>query len=66
MKGFDVPDYDFKGVKGKICTIREVIILPLRITVVKGIMNLMAHSKCLNVALEPVVRYLEHIATARY
>ena len=28
LKGLNVSEYDLKGVKGKICTIREVIILP--------------------------------------
>ena len=65
MKGFDVPEYDLKGVKGKICTIGEVIILAFGTTVVKGIMNLMTLSKCLNVVVEHVMGYLEYIAMAR-
>ena len=64
VKGLDVPEYDLKGIKGKICTIREVVILLFRTTVVKGITNLMTYSKCLNV-VEPDTEYLEHIATAR-
>ena len=51
LDSLDIPKYDLKGVKGKISTIREVIILQFGITVVKGIMNLMTHSKCLNVLL---------------
>ena len=51
--------------KGKICTIREVIILPFGITVVKAITNLMTHSKNLNVVAEPVMGYSEHISMAR-
>ena len=34
VKGLNIPEYDFKGVKGKIHTIREVIILPFVTTVV--------------------------------
>ena len=45
--------------------IREVIILPFWSTVVKGIMNLMIHSKCLNVVAEPVLGYSEHNAITR-
>ena len=54
VKGLDVPEYDLKGVKGKICTIREAVIPPFGTTVVKGITNLMTYSKCLNVVVEPV------------
>ena len=49
MKGLDVPKYDLKGIKGKIYTIKEVVIPPFGTTVVKGIMNLMTHSKCFSV-----------------
>ena len=66
MKGLNTPKYDLKGVKGKIHTKREVIILPFGTTVVKGSTNLMTHSKCLNVAVEPVIGYLEHNAMARW
>ena len=34
-------------------------------TVVKGTVNLMTHSGCLNVVVEPVLRYSEHFAMAR-
>ena len=36
VKGLDIPDYNLKGVKGKIHTIREVMIPPFGITIVKG------------------------------
>ena len=35
------------------------------ITVVKGIVNLMTHSKHMNVVVKPVMEYLDHIAMAR-
>ena len=47
MKGLNVLEYDLKGVKGKICTIKEVRILPFVTTKVKGITNLMTNSKWL-------------------
>ena len=65
MKGLNIPEYNLKGVKGKICTIREVIILPFMSTVIKGITNVMTHSKCMNVVLKPVMGYSDHTATAR-
>ena len=34
VKGQNIPDYNLKGVKGKICTIREVVIQPFMTTVV--------------------------------
>ena len=34
-------------------------------TVVKGIMNLMTHSKCMNVVVKPVIGYLDHTAMDR-
>ena len=34
-------------------------------TVVKGIANLTTHPKCLNVVVEPVAGYSEHIAMTR-
>ena len=65
VKGLNDPEYDLKGVKGKIHTIREVIILAFMITVVKDITNLMTHSKCVNVVVEPVTGYLDDTAMAR-
>ena len=65
MKGLNIPRYDLEGVKGKICTIREVMILPFLTTVAKGIMNLTTHSKWLNVVVELVMGYSDHIAKAR-
>ena len=41
------------------------MIPPFGTTVVKVIANLTTHSKCLNVIIEPVTGYLEHIAMAR-
>ena len=65
VKGLNVPEYNVKVVKGIIHAIREVLIPPFMTTVVKGIMNLMTHSKCMNVDVEPVTGYLDHIAMAR-
>ena len=65
VKGLDIPKYDLEGVKGNIHTMREIVILPFGITVVKGIVNLTIHSKCLNVVVELVTGYSEHIAMAR-
>ena len=65
MKGLDIPKCNPEGIKGKIHTIREVIIPPFGTTVVKGITNLATHSKCFNVVVEPVMGYSEHFAMAR-
>ena len=51
--------------KRKIHIIREVVILPFGIKVVKGIANLTTHSKHLIVVVDPVPGYLEYNATAR-
>ena len=65
MKGLNIPEQDLKGVRHKICTMREVIIPPCVTTVVKGITNLTTHSKCMSVVVEPVMGYLDHVAMAR-
>ena len=65
MKGLNVSEYDLKRAKGKIYTIREVEIPPFMTTVVKGITNLITHSKCMNVLAKPVIGYADQIATAR-
>ena len=62
MNGLDSPEYDLKGVKGKIYTIKEVVIPPFGTTAVKGFMNLMTHSKCVIVVVELVTGYSEYIA----
>ena len=41
------------------------MIPPFGTTVVKGIANLITYSKCLNVVVESVTGYSEHIAMAR-
>ena len=51
--------------KGKIHTMREVVIPTLGTTVQKVMVNLTTHSKCLSVVAEPVTGYSEHIVTAR-
>ena len=52
VKGLNVSEYNPEGVKGKIHAIREVII-PLFVTnVVKGIVNLVTHSKCMDVVIK--------------
>ena len=57
MKSLHVAEYDLKGVKGRIHTIREVIILSFVITSVKATVNLITYSKCMNVVLKPVMGY---------
>ena len=64
-KGLDVPTYDLGGVNGKIYAIWRVVIPPFGTTVAKGIINLMTHSNCLNVFVEPVLGYSEHITMTR-
>ena len=44
---------------------REVVIPSFETTMVKGIANLMTHSKCVNVVGELVKGYSDHIAMAR-
>ena len=65
LKGLYVPKYNLERVKGKIFTMREVVIPPFGTTVVKGIANFTTHSKCLSVLLEAVAEYSEHITMAR-
>ena len=45
VKGLNIPEYDHEAVKGKIHTMKEVIILPFMTTIINGIVNLMTHSK---------------------
>ena len=59
VESLNIPKYDFEGVKGRICMMREVIILLFVTIVVKGIVNLMTHSKYMNVVVEPVTGYLD-------
>ena len=56
IKGLDIPEYDFEGVKGKIHAMREVKIPLFETTVV------VTHSKCLSVVVEPVAGYSAYIA----
>ena len=65
MRGLNIPEYDLDGVKDKICIIKKAVILPFMTTVVKGIANLKTHSKCMNVVIEPVAPYSDHVSTAR-
>ena len=64
VKGLDIPKYNLEGVKGKICTMRKVMIPLFETTIVEGIVNLRTHSKCLSV-VESVAGYSEHISMAR-
>ena len=59
------PEYDFGGKKGRICTMRKVMIPPLGTTGAKGMVNLTTHSIYLSVVVEPVMGYSEHIVMAR-
>ena len=64
-EGINVPEYDLKGVKSKMCTFWEDIIQASETNVVKDIMNLMTYPKCVNAVVEPVMGYLDHTAMAR-
>ena len=55
VKSLNVPEYDLKEVKGKICMMREVVIPPFTTTVVKGIAKVMTHSECMNVVIEQIM-----------
>ena len=65
MKGQDITEYKHKEMKGKIHTMRDVIILPFVTTVVKGFANLMTHSKHVNLVVEPVMGHSDNIAMTR-
>ena len=65
MKSLNITKHDLKGVKGKIHTMGEVVILPFTTTVDMGIVNLMTHSKCMNIVVKPVTGYSDHIAKVR-
>ena len=43
VKGLDVPEYYLEGVKGKLCTMRKIVIPPFGITEVKDFVNLTTH-----------------------
>ena len=43
MESLNVPKYDLEGVKGKIYTVREVVILAFMTNVVKDIENVITH-----------------------
>ena len=55
VNGLNVPKDNPEGVKGKIHSVREVVIPSFGTTVVKGNTNLTTHSKYLNVVVEPVM-----------
>ena len=55
---------DFRGEKGKIETMREVMIKPLMTKVVTGMVDLTTHLNSLNAVVEQVFHYSEHTATA--
>ena len=65
MESLNVPEYDLKGVKGKIQMVREVVIMPFVTIVAKGVANLTMHSKHMNVVFEPVTGYSYYITMAR-
>ena len=66
VKDLNVSKHILRGVKGEINTMRDVVIQLFATTIVKGIANLMMHSKCMNVVVEPVTGYFDHIAMTRY
>ena len=48
VESLNIPNYNLEGIKGRVCMMREVVI-PLFVTImVKGVANLMTHSKCVN------------------
>ena len=51
MESLNIAEYDLEGVKDKICTMMEVVIPLFVTTVLKGIVNPMMHSKCMNVVV---------------
>ena len=65
VKSLNIPEYYLEGSKGKIHMIREVVISPLMTVVVKGVVKLITHSKCMNGIVEAIISYLDHAATAR-
>ena len=65
VESLNIPKYDLKGVKGKICTMREVVIPPFVTIMVKGIANFTMHSKHVNVVVESFMGYSDHITTAQ-
>ena len=65
VESLNIPEYNLEGMKGKIHMMREVVILPFAIIVVKGIVNLMMHSKYVNIIVEPIMGCSNHIAMAR-
>ena len=44
---------------------REAVTLPFMTIMVKDIVNLLTHSKCVNVVVEPVRGYSDYITMAR-
>ena len=54
MESLNVPKYDLKGVKDRVCTMTEVVIPPIMPIMVKGVAKLMIHSKCINVVIKPI------------
>ena len=65
VESLNISKYDLKGVKGRICMMRDVVIPPFVTVMVKGVAKLTTHSKYMNVVIEPIVGYLDHIAMAR-
>ena len=63
MKSLNIPEYDLKGVKGKISTMREVV-NHLMTVMVMGVVKLMTHSKCIKAVTEPITGYSDDIAVA--
>ena len=56
---------DYGGKKGKIWTMREVMIPPLMTTVVTSMADLTTHLNSFNNVVGPVFGYSKHIAMAR-
>ena len=65
MKSLNVPECNLKGLKGKINTMRKVVIPPFMTIVAKGVAKLMTHSKCMNVIIKPTIGYTDHTVMVR-
>ena len=65
VKSPNVPEYNLKGGKGKICMMMTVVIPPFATIMVKRVVTLTTYSKCVNVIVKPILGYVDHIAMAR-
>ena len=57
--------YDPQGLKGKLQTMKRVVIPPFVTIMIRGAAKLMTHSKCMNVTVKPIVGYSDHAARSQ-